>query len=89
MNLASVETFLTTTNFSTSELKVLEEAMKIAVRRTQMIAGKKFRVGDKVKFSSWCGVINGTVVKINTKTIRVAAENGVRWSVSPTLLLKA
>ena len=47
----------------------------------------KFRTGDNVTFdSSKRGRINGEVLKVNRKTVKVRADNGVIWSVSPSLL---
>ena len=43
-------------------------------------------MGAKVSFESKVGRQIGTIVKFNTKTVGVLAENGRRWNVSPHLL---
>ena len=46
--------------------------------------------GDKVKWMSKYGrTIEGTITKVNTKTIKVSTSSDGQWSVSPSLLKKA
>tara|TARA_R110000868_G_C10973188_1_gene771567 strand:+ start:97506 stop:97790 length:285 start_codon:yes stop_codon:yes gene_type:complete len=54
----------------------------------QLQAAAKFEIGNTVKFTASRGLkVEGVIIKINTKTIKVKANNtDVMWSVSPTLL---
>lgn len=61
--------------------------------RTEMLqqqAKCKFDIGDYVKFNSKYGEqVRGTITKINQKTIKMKAESGMVWTVSPSLLSRA
>ncbi len=47
------------------------------------------RIGDTVVFDAKSrGVIKGVVQKVNTKTVKVKAVNGVLWTVHATLLTR-
>ena len=43
-------------------------------------------IGAQVSFESKVGRQTGTVMKFNTKTVGILAENGRRWNVPPHLL---
>jgi nitrate reductase alpha subunit len=48
-----------------------------------------FRIGDKVKWNSKYGRIEqGTITKVNSKTIKVTTTSNQMWNVSPSLLSK-
>lgn len=56
----------------------------------QQNAAIAFRIGDKVKWDSkknGC-IQEGTITKINHKTIKVLTASNQQWAVSPTLLSK-
>lgn len=57
----------------------------------QAAARSQFRIGDYVRFdakSRGRGIISGRIVKINGKTIKVKANSGATWRVTPSLLTK-
>lgn len=63
-----------------SELKMLQGliAMKLQMQ---------FKVGDKVWFDAKTrGIIHGTIVKQNAKSVKVQATTGANWTVSPAFL---
>ena len=48
---------------------------------------KDMRVGQKVEFTaSRRGRVEGTVIKLNPKNVKVLTSTGERWNVSPGLL---
>jgi hypothetical protein len=48
-----------------------------------------FMVGEKVSFDSKYGTkVEGTITKINSKTIKLTSTTNQRWTVSPALLKK-
>lgn len=48
---------------------------------------KDMRVGQKVEFNtSRRGRVEGTVIKLNPKNVKVLTSTGERWNVSPGLL---
>jgi hypothetical protein len=49
----------------------------------------EFNVGEKVSFHPpGQGVLNGTLIKYNKKTVTVLTEDGQKWNVSPHLLMR-
>lgn len=73
-----------------SELKLLADLYNSQSRFIQGNMASTFRVGDKVKWMSKYGrTIEGTITKVNTKTIKVSTSSDGQWSVSPSLLKKA
>lgn len=71
-------------------IEVLNSAIKEKQRILQAEIANSFSVGDKVRFYSkkYAEVIHGTITKINVKTIKLVAENGDNWTVSPNGLHK-
>ena len=68
-------------------IEVLNGAIKEKQRSLQGEIAKSFSVGEYVKFySKKEGVIEGTILKINVKTIKLEEKNGQVWNVSPNLL---
>lgn len=54
----------------------------------QFEATKAFKINDKVFFDSKRGMrVEGTISKINVKSIKVVTANGI-WNVSPSMLQK-
>lgn len=51
-----------------------------------MNAIMRLRLGAKVHFDTEDGVIFGTLIKINRKTVVVISEDGRQWKVSPGLV---
>ena len=68
----------------------VSEAYEILKDRSRMLALRakaNFRSGDRVFFDSKKhGRVRGTVIKTMRKNVRMRAENGVTWTVGPTLL---
>lgn len=47
----------------------------------------KFHINQQVKFlSPKVGLVKGKILRINTKTCSVLSDDGVHWTVSPSLL---
>lgn len=71
-------------------IEVLNGAIKEKQRSLQSEIANSFSVGEEVRFYSkkYAEVIYGTITKINVKTIKLTAENGDNWSVSPAALDK-
>lgn len=47
----------------------------------------EFQIGDRVSFQPECGhEVVGTIVRLNRKSVTVAAADGVHWRVTPMLL---
>ncbi|MCX5690948.1 MAG: hypothetical protein NTV94_14385 [Planctomycetota bacterium] len=43
-------------------------------------------LGARVMFEGHSGMVLGTVIKYNRKTVSVVSDTGTRWTVSPSLL---
>lgn len=74
-----------------AELFVVDKELVTLIRHKQSVrqfeAGKKFTLGQRVKWQSKHGMeICGRVQKINVKSIKVVADNAMVWNVSPSLL---
>jgi polyribonucleotide nucleotidyltransferase len=70
-------------------IEVLNGAIKEKQRSLQAEIAKTFSVGDFVRFySKKEGVVEGTIFKINVKTIKLETKEGDVWNVSPNLLDK-
>lgn len=77
------------------ELRDLQDLVVVAMKRLQQTATMMFRPGDRVTFQARGGrTVNGTVLKVNQKTVTVTADPDARtlkntstlWKVSGTLL---
>jgi hypothetical protein len=72
---------------SSAELDELFRAVKDQRRKLDGRASLSLLIGDKVSFDAKTrGIIKGTVVKVNHKTVSVLADGGMRWKVSASLL---
>lgn len=68
---------------------------RLAVHRIKQITQNrisavmnKFAIGDSVWFqSSDNQLVDGTVIRLNKKTVTVASEENIIWNVSPGLLM--
>lgn len=50
-------------------------------------AGASFAIGSRVKFDAGArGIIRGALIKRNAKSVKVQADGGVTWKVTPYLL---
>lgn len=94
MRLKLVEVIDDIKQMDQSELQTVLNAVKR--RHKQLVANVAERVtdslveGDYVWFDAkTCGVIKGTVKKINTKTVNVLSDQGVMWTVHATLVHRA
>lgn len=70
--------------------KIIVERINYLVRFRRGIRLLQFSPGDRVQFTSKYGdVIEGTVIRVNRKTVSVSTgENEGWWNVSPELLTK-
>jgi hypothetical protein len=69
--------------------EVNEVVVAVKARRSQMrtVETLKFRVGQQVSFvGSFGRTIEGTIDKINSKSIGVSVGAGRGWRVAPSLL---
>lgn len=72
------------------DLKSITQAVNLRWKSIQSQARVKFRVGQDVVFTDRQGyTINGKIMKINPKNIKVKSASGVQWNVSPNLLKAA
>ncbi len=77
---------------SEDELRVLNQEI---VRRLQLMSFVRnksklmaFRLGDRVAFETDRGTKEGTVVRVNQKTVSIETVEGNWWRVSPSYLTK-
>lgn len=66
----------------------LAARMRLVHRAKELYAMKDFQVLDRVVFHHASQRIEGTVLRINQRTISVVADDGVNWKISPQLLKK-
>lgn len=72
-----------------SDFGLVAKMYKYAQGKKQQKAADGLRVGDKVQWNSKYGkVIQGTITKVNLKTIKISTTTDGNWSVSPSLLTK-
>tara|TARA_R110002167_G_scaffold333512_1_gene540618 strand:- start:608 stop:889 length:282 start_codon:yes stop_codon:yes gene_type:complete len=73
-----------------SERKQVINALNTQRRVSNSIATSQLYLGARVKFTSskGRGIIEGTVTKINRKTVKLDCGDQGNWSVSPNLLTK-
>ncbi|MDD2598145.1 MAG: hypothetical protein PHO37_02810 [Kiritimatiellae bacterium] len=78
-------------NMTFDELRVLNKLVVARMKVLQQIKTQsdmiKFNLGDRVQFYTHEGeLVVGTLIKYNRKTVSVAADGGVQWNVTPSLL---
>ena len=85
-NINEVVSFIT--RCSNEERKAIINALNTQSRVSNEQATKKLHLGARVKFTSskGKGIIEGTVTKINRKSVKLDCGEQGKWSVSPTLL---
>ena len=76
-----------------AELQAVLDAVKRRHKKLTTMAAETvtdtLRIGDNVMFDAKSrGVVKGVVQKVNTKTVKVKATNGVLWTVHATLLTR-
>jgi len=74
-----------------ADFNMIVKMFNHAQRTYQSGIAQQFNVGEKVTWNSnkrGYGKQTGTITKVNKKTIKVVATDGVEWSISPTLLKK-
>lgn len=54
------------------------------IRNLNLMAN--FSVGDRVEFDAPEGLLEGTVLRVNQKTVGVATNDGRQWKISPNFL---
>lgn len=76
---------------SLDDVRSVISACKHRFSELQARSRIEFRIGHRVMFADKRrGVmVEGTIVKINLKTIKVKSTTGVTWTVSPSLLERA
>ena len=86
ININEVVSFIT--RCSDEERKTIINALKTQSRVSNEQATKELHLGARVKFTSskGRGIIEGTVTKINKKSVKLDCELHGRWTVSPNLL---
>ena len=85
-NLNEVVSFIT--KCSDEERESIVAALNIQRRIANNRATNQLHLGARVSFTSrkGRGLIEGTVTKINKKTVKLDCGDQGRWSVSPTFL---
>lgn len=69
------------------DLNEVVRLFKAQQSRLTTMATAKWAVGDEVEFDSKYGSkVRGTIIKVNSKTIKMKSTDGVTWVVSPSLL---
>jgi hypothetical protein len=83
----------TIANLDADGINMLVRIIKDRREVLQRGARRQLRIGQRVQFDAkgryYHGPVFGVVVKINPKTIKVMADSGVMWKVSPTFLKTA
>lgn len=75
--------------FTTDDIKKISAALRAAHSRVIASVALDFDVGAKVTFVGKFGrPVEGTITKVNQKTLNVKATDGVNWKVGPTLVTK-
>lgn len=86
---AQIRTALLTQSFTMSDLTGINDSLRLAYKRAQNSIACEFNPGDRVTFTARGGrLIEGKVIRRNTKTIQVFSDDNVNWKVSPSLLRK-
>lgn len=76
--------------FSARELRELNariiERLKYLSSVNTMKSMNKLNLGQRVCFDADGETIAGTLIKMNQKTVVIAADDGMQWKVSPQLV---
>jgi hypothetical protein len=67
---------------------VVAQRLQLAQKVHALAAMSQFQILDRVSFSHHGKQYEGTVTRLNQKTISVTIDDGTRWNVAPALLTK-
>jgi metal-dependent HD superfamily phosphatase/phosphodiesterase len=67
---------------------VVAQRLQLAQKAHALAAMSQFHVLDRVSFVHHGKPYEGTVTRLNQKTVGILLENGTRWNVAPSLLTK-
>jgi hypothetical protein len=67
---------------------VVAQRLQLAEKAHTLASMSQFHVLDRVSFVHNGTLYEGTVTRLNQKTISITLEDGTRWNVSPSLLTK-
>lgn len=67
---------------------VVAQRLQLAAKAHALAAMLQFHVLDRVSFVHNGKQYEGTVTRLNQKTVSVMLEDGTRWNVAPSLLTK-
>ena len=67
---------------------VVAERLQLAQKARVLAAMSRFHVLDRVSFVHNGRQYEGTVTRLNQKTISITLDDGTRWNVAPSLLTK-
>ena len=67
---------------------VVAQRLQLAQKAHALAAMSQFQVLERVSFVHHGKQYEGTVTRLNQKTISVMLEDGTRWNVAPSLLTK-
>ena len=86
MNINEIVSFISSCN--NEDRKTIVNALNAQRRATNEQVTKKLYIGAHVSFvsSKGKGLIEGTVTKINKKSVKLDCKIHGRWTVSPNLL---
>lgn len=67
---------------------IVAQRLQLAQKAHALAAMSRFHVLDRVSFIHNGNPYEGTVTRLNQKTISIVLEDGTRWNVAPSLLTK-
>jgi hypothetical protein len=67
---------------------VVAQRLQLAQKAHALAAMSQFQVLDRVSFVHNGKSYEGTVTRLNQKTISITLDDGTRWNVAPSLLTK-
>ena len=68
--------------------RIVAQRLQLAQKAQALSAMSRFHVLDRVSFFHNGKQYEGTVTRLNQKTISVMLDDGTRWNVAPSLLTK-
>jgi hypothetical protein len=68
---------------------IVAQRLQLAQKAHALAAMSQFHVLDRVSFVHNGKQYEGTVTRLNQKTISIMLDDGTRWNVAPSLLTKA
>jgi hypothetical protein len=67
---------------------VVVQRLQLAQKVHALAAMSQFHVLDRVSFVRDRKQYEGTVIRLNQKTVSIVLDDGTRWNVAPSLLTK-